>query len=93
MIFPFYYYKPISSSNSDIVLQLHRLRALCDLAIDVIRVKSHPFAQVLGELEDYSNEQILELWKDVVCLGAIPRFDEDSVLRVEAKVGLEIIHN
>ena len=93
MIFPLYYYKPISNSNSDIVFQLHWLGALCDLAVDKVRVKSHPFAKVLGELEDYSNEQILQLRKDVVCLGAVPGFYEDYVLRVEAEVGLEVVHD
>lgn len=55
MIFPLYYYKP-SVSNSDFVFQLHRLGAFGYLAIDVVGVESHSFAQIFRELEDDSDK-------------------------------------
>lgn len=93
MIIPLYYYEPIINSNSYIVFQLHLLCAFCDLAVDVVCVEGHPFPKVLRELYCDSNDQVLEFWEDVVCLGAVPGFYEDSVLWVEAEVGLEIVHD
>jgi hypothetical protein len=83
----------VDKNESEVVVELVALHSLRDLPVYVVAVEGHALPQVLRELEHDSDEEVLQLGQDVVGVAPVPGFDKDTVLGVEAEVGLEIVHD